>query len=54
MVIIVEENMYGWSEWEITNSTHEYEKKSVHRVEFPVTVKKDAEAVLTYTIRYRW
>ncbi len=43
-----------WSDWEVTKSSHEYIKKDAHTIEFPITVPKDGETVITYTIRTAW
>lgn len=43
-----------WSDWKVTRSSHEYTKKDAHTIEFPVSVPKDGEAVVTYTIRTAW
>jgi hypothetical protein len=45
----VVERPYGF--WTITESSHEYEKTEAYRVEFPVRVKADGEATLTFTVR---
>lgn len=52
--VIVTEPMYRWTNWEITKSSHDYEKKDSRTVHFPVTVKQDGEARITYTVRYTW
>ena len=48
----VVEHPYGWQEWRIKNNSHEYRKVDVYKIEFDIPVKKDDEAVLTYTIEY--
>ena len=50
-VLVVE---YLWGDWKITQSTHEYRKKDARTVEFPLSVPKDGETILTYTVRFRW
>ena len=40
-----------WSDWKVTKSSHEFNKKDAHTIEFPVTVPKDGEDDVTYTIR---
>jgi hypothetical protein len=52
--VVVEENFFGWSEWQITESSLPSTKKSQFVVEFNAPVPKDKETVLTYTVRYRF
>ncbi len=52
--VIVKENLYRWSGWEITQHSHEFEKQDARTIHFPVTVEADGEAVVTYTVRYQW
>lgn len=48
------ETLPRWSDWEIIESSVEATKKGANRVEFDVPVPANDEAVLTYTVRYRW
>jgi len=50
----VVEHLFRWSEWEIRRSNHDYDKKDARTIEFPVSVPKDGETTVTYTIRYSW
>jgi len=43
-----------WSDWKVTKSSHKFTKKDAHTIEFPVTVAKDGEEIVTYTIRTQW
>jgi hypothetical protein len=52
--VIVKELMYRWTNWKITKSTHEYSKEDARTVHFPVTVEKDGEATIEYTVKYTW
>jgi len=52
--VIVKENLYRWTNWEITESSHKYEKVDSRTVHFPVTVEKDGEVTITYTVHYSW
>lgn len=49
--IVVIEKFYGF--WEIKKSTHIYKKKDANTVEFSVTVPKDQEVTLEYTVAIR-
>jgi hypothetical protein len=48
------EAMPRWSDWDITGSSVEPEKKDASHVEFDVPVAANSEVKLTYTVRYRW
>lgn len=52
--VIVKENLYRWMTWQITEKSHDYEKIDSRTIHFPVTVEKDGEAVITYTVKYTW
>ncbi|MBI4578453.1 MAG: DUF4139 domain-containing protein, partial [Planctomycetes bacterium] len=52
--VIAKENLFRWTNWEIKNSSHKYEKTDARTIEFPVQLKPDEEAVITYTVRYTW
>lgn len=52
--VIVKENLYRWVNWEITEKSHDFEKVDSRTIHFPVTVEKDGEIVVTYTVRYTW
>jgi len=52
--VIVKENLYRWVNWDITESSHRYDKIDSRTVHFPVEVPKDGEATITYTVRYSW
>jgi len=47
--IIVEKHLYG--DWEITNTTHEYEKKDAGTLKFDVPVKADDKTTINFTVR---
>ncbi len=50
----VYEHPWRWSEWEIVKTNAEWEKVDQATIKFPVTIAKDGEKVVTYTIRYSW
>ena len=43
-----------FADWSVLSSSTEYTKKDAHTIEFPITVPKDGEVVVTYTIRTSW
>lgn len=52
--VVVQEHMFRWLNWEITQSSEKYEKLDTQLVHFPVTLKPDEEKTVTYTVRYTW
>ncbi len=52
--LVVRETMYRWTNWEIVQKNHEYEKHNSRLIHFPVRLDADEEAVITYTVRYTW
>jgi hypothetical protein len=52
--VIVKENLYRWANWAIEQKSHDFTKEDARTVHFPVSVEKDAETVLTYTVLYSW
>ena len=52
--VIAKENLYRWTNWRITETTHEYEKVDARTIHFPVTIKPDGEVVIRYTVKYTW
>ncbi len=52
--VIVKENLYRWTNWKITEKTHDYEKIDARTIHFPVTVEKDGEVTVRYTVHYSW
>ena len=52
--VLVYEHPWRWSQWEIINSNSAWEKVDQTTLKFPVTLAKDGEKVVRYTIRYSW
>ncbi len=52
--VIVKENLYRWTNWQITKKTHEYEKFDSRTIHFPIEIEKDGEAIIRYTVHYTW
>lgn len=50
----VEERLYRWVNWQITEKSSDFTKLDAQNVEFRVTVPPDGEKVLTYRVRYSW
>lgn len=52
--IRVVERMARWANWNLVRQSHEHEKTDASTAEFTVRVEPDAEAVVTYRVRYSW
>lgn len=52
--VIVKENLYRWTNWEITSKSDEFEKVDARTIHFDVNVPADGEKVVTYSVRYTW
>ncbi len=52
--VIVRENLYRWSQWDLVEQSSPSAKKDARTVEFPVKIAADGEAVVTYRVRYTW
>ena len=52
--VIVKENLFSWTNWEITQSSDKFEKQDYRTIHFPVTVPVDGQRVVTYTVKYTW
>ena len=50
----VVEHLYRWTNWSITEKSHEFEKRSARTVEFPVSVGADSSETVRYTVEYTW
>lgn len=50
--VLVTEHL--WGDWEIRESSHTYNKKDAHTLEFLISLKKDSEVIVKYTVLYRW
>jgi hypothetical protein len=52
--VIVKENLYRWTNWEITASSDPYEKQDFRTIHIPVDVPADGEKTVDYNVRYTW
>jgi len=50
----VVEHLYRCNNWKLTAQSDDSKKKDAQTVEFPVNIKPDGEAVVTYTVHYTW
>jgi len=54
ITVRVIEHLFRWSQWEIVEASHDYEKLDAQTIEFRLPVRADGEATITYTVRYSW
>ena len=52
--VIVKENLFRWTNWEITKSSGKWEKQDFRTIHIPVDVPVDGEKTVTYTVKYTW
>lgn len=54
VVVIVKENLYRWTDWQITSKTHDFEKQDARTIQFPLTIAAGGEVTLRYSVQYTW
>jgi hypothetical protein len=52
--VIVKENLFRWATWEITNSSHKWEKNDSRTIHMPIDLKAGEEKTITYIVKYTW
>jgi len=52
--VLVKENLYRWTTWEIVEKSDPFTKTDSRTVLFEVEVPPDGTKVVTYTVRYTW
>jgi hypothetical protein len=52
--VTVRENLYRWTNWEITQKSDEFAKVDARTIHFDVEVPANGEKRVTYTVRYTW
>ena len=52
--VVVKENLYRWSNWSITKSSMNYDKKDSRTITFTPTIPADGEVTISYTVTYTW
>ncbi len=50
----IQEHLYRWTNAKITKISHNHEMLDARTMHIPVTIEKDGEAIVTYTVRYDW
>jgi hypothetical protein len=54
ITVTVVEKFSRWQDWKIIKNSQPYTKTEAGKVEFKVKTPADGEAVVTYTVRYKW
>ena len=54
VTVQVVEHLFRWSNWEIQEASHTFEKTDAQTIEFPVNVEPDGIQTVTYTVEYTW
>jgi hypothetical protein len=52
--VVVKENLYRWTNWEITQKSHSFKKIDSRTIHFPVEIEKDGEVTVSYSVKYSW
>lgn len=52
--VLVKENLYRWTNWEITEKSDAFEKADARTIHFPIEVPAHGEKTVAYTVRYSW
>ena len=52
--VILKENLYRWSQWEITVASQKFQKHNSRTIHIPIEVAADQEKIVTYTVKYSW
>ena len=54
VTIRVQEELYRWVNWEITQASHPWKKIDSRNIKFEIPIEADREVKLTYTVKYNW
>ena len=52
--VIIKENLYRWTNWELIQKTDNFEKIDSRTIEFPVRIAADSGKSVRYRVRYTW
>ena len=52
--VIVKENLFRWTNWELTQKSDPFTKIDARTIHFEVEVPANGEKVVTYTVHYTW
>ena len=54
VTVMVKENLYRWTNWQITGKNYDYKKEDARTITFPLEIASEGEAVVRYTVTYTW
>ena len=54
VTVQVVEHLYRWMNWKLLKHSHGFEKTDAQTIEFPLTLKPDETATVSYTVQYSW
>lgn len=54
VTVLVKENLFRWSTWEITAISDKYTKHDSRTIHIPVDLQAGGEKTITYTVKYTW
>ncbi len=52
--VLIKESMLRWTNWQVTQQSHDFAKTDGSTVEFDVTVEAEKTVKVRYTARYEW
>lgn len=52
--VVIRENLYRWTNWEITQASEEYKKQDSRTIHFEVTVPPEGSKTVEYMVKYTW
>lgn len=54
VTVQVVEHLYRWSNWELIEKNHDFDKTDAQTIEFPVAIAADSTKTVRYTVEYTW
>jgi len=54
VTVMVKENLYRWTNWQITSKSHDYRKDDARTITLPARIAAGAETTVRYTVTYSW
>jgi hypothetical protein len=52
--VIIKENLFRWTNWQITAASDKWDKQDYRTIHIPVQVAPDGEKKVTYSVKYTW
>lgn len=52
--VVIRETLYRWSNWKITEKSHDYKKQDSRHIHFNVKVPANGEVKVRYKVNYSW